>query len=60
MPHPLPSREREGARAKRGKGEGAGEDRCLDSRETLTRPLWRAPSPGAGEGHAPCTGGIRR
>ncbi|KAA0680822.1 hypothetical protein DS837_23125 [Azospirillum brasilense] len=44
--HPLPPREREGARAKRGKGEGTAKDRWFDPSTTLTRRLRRHPLPG--------------
>jgi len=47
---PLPSREREGARAARGKGEGTAEDGFVDPRTTLTRRLWRHPLPGRERG----------
>ncbi|QCO03843.1 hypothetical protein D3867_17765 (plasmid) [Azospirillum argentinense] len=43
---PLPPREREGTRAKRGKGEHAAKDRWFDPRTTLTRPLCGHPLPG--------------
>ncbi|QCO06297.1 hypothetical protein D3867_30745 (plasmid) [Azospirillum argentinense] len=43
---PLPPREREGARVKRGKGEGADKAWSTDPRTTLTRPLRGHPLPG--------------
>ncbi len=49
MIFPLPPREREGARAPRGKGEGAGNGLSYDPGLTLTRPFG-PPSPGTGEG----------
>ncbi|NUB09957.1 hypothetical protein FW320_27820 [Azospirillum sp. Vi22] len=50
---PLPSREREGAHAQRGKGEGVAKGWCLDPRTTLTRRLRRHPLPGRERGFSP-------
>ncbi|AWJ89060.1 hypothetical protein Sp245p_04290 [Azospirillum baldaniorum] len=50
MTSPLPSREREGAQAKRGKGEGDAKKQRLDPRATLTRPLRGHPLPGRERG----------
>ncbi|QCN96544.1 hypothetical protein D3093_14415 (plasmid) [Azospirillum argentinense] len=47
---PLPPREREGAHAKRGKGEGVAKDQRHDPRSTLTRPLCGHPLPGRERG----------
>ncbi|QCO04676.1 hypothetical protein D3867_22585 (plasmid) [Azospirillum argentinense] len=47
---PLPPREREGARARRGKGEGAATDQRVDPCTTLTRRLRRHPLPGRERG----------
>ncbi|GAA4257309.1 hypothetical protein GCM10022293_51500 [Azospirillum formosense] len=47
---PLPPRERGGARAKRGKGEGADKAWSTDPWLYPHPPAPRAPSPGAGEG----------
>ncbi|KAA0681970.1 hypothetical protein DS843_09420 [Roseomonas genomospecies 6] len=54
MRSPLPPREREGARATRGKGEGAGNRLAPDPWTTLTRPLRGHPLPGRERGDMAC------